>query len=66
MEVMSFYDYWRILSPEGKQDFANKLHTTHSYLSQLAHGHRKPSRRMVDLACHVAGKTLEFPGCCED
>lgn len=66
MEHMDFYDFWRIASPEEKQDLCNKLHTSMTYMSLLAHGKRRPSRRLVDLACYVTGKKLDFAGCCED
>lgn len=66
MEHITFHDYWRILSPDGKQDLATKLHTSQAYLSQIAHGHRNPSKRLVELANIVTNKSLEFPGCCED
>ena len=66
MEHMSFHDYWRIATPADKQDLAKRLHTSASNLSQIAHGHRKPSLRMVDLARYVTGVHLEFDNCCED
>lgn len=66
MEHISFHDHWRILSPEGKQALATKLHTSQAYLSQIAHGHRRPSKRLVELANIVTGIQLDFPGCCDD
>lgn len=66
MDHMDFYDFWRIATPAEKQDLAKKLHTTPQYLSAVAHGHRKPSLRMVDLARYVTGVHLEFSNCCED
>ena len=66
MEVMSFHDHWRILSPSGKAELAAKLHSSQSYLSQVAHGHVKPHMRLVDLARLVTGIHLEFEHCCED
>jgi transcriptional regulator with XRE-family HTH domain len=65
MEI-TFTDYWATLSAENKRQLANRLHTSNAYLSQLAHGHRKPSRRMAEMACIVTGLRLEFPTCCED
>lgn len=65
MEI-SFLDHWQSLSPDGKQALAARLKTSTAYLSQLAHNHRKPSQRFVDLASIVTGLRLTFPGCCED
>lgn len=63
--VISFTDYWSGLDAEAKRDLANRLYTSVPYLSQLAHGHRKPSRRLVDLASMATGVNLEFESCCE-
>lgn len=63
--IVSFSDYWSGLDADGKRDLAQRLYSSVAYLSQLAHGHRKPSRRMVDLARISAGVQLEFETCCE-
>lgn len=56
----SFRNYWRVLSPEQKKELAIKLHTSTGYLSQVAHGHRNPSKKMVALSHLVIGIKLEF------
>jgi transcriptional regulator with XRE-family HTH domain len=46
---MNFKLYWRSLSPEGKKALAERVHTSIPYLSQIAHGHRIPSKRFFEL-----------------
>lgn len=66
MSQISFKDYWIGLTTEQKSDLAKRLLTTQNYLSQLAYGHRRPSRSLAELAKIVTGQSLEFPACCED
>jgi hypothetical protein len=37
---------WRALPPEQKVEMARALDTSVAYLSQLAHGHRRPGKAM--------------------
>lgn len=66
MDQMDFKDYWDGLAPDAKHKLAERLHTSYHYLSQLANGHRKPSKRTVEMANIVTGLSLFFAGCCED
>lgn len=60
MDVQSFRNHWRMLSPEGKQELAVKLQTSTAYLSQIAHGHRSPSKSLAELAKITTGINFGF------
>lgn len=64
--MIEFKDYWQGLLPDAKASLAKRLHTSVAYMSQIAHGHRKPSRRLVEFAQIITGEKFDFPGCCED
>ena len=66
MTRISFDDYWMSQTADQKRALAERLHTSVSYLSNLAHGQRRPSRRFVDLANSVCGVQLDFATCCEE
>ena len=50
-----FKTYWRRLDPEGKDRLASELGTSRAYLSQIAHGHRKPSAAMAHKIAGACG-----------
>lgn len=66
MEHISFHDYWKCLSPAGKTELSAKVHASVPYLSQIANGHRRPSRPLTELMKIITGKELGFDNCCED
>lgn len=39
---MRFLDYYKTLTRAEREDLAARLGTSPAYLSQLAHGHRRP------------------------
>lgn len=58
--MIEFKEYWRTLSPDEKNSLAKRLHTSTAYLSQVAHGHRNGSKRLVEFAQIVTGVQLQF------
>lgn len=64
--MFEFKDYWQGLSKDAKNSLATRLHTSVPYMSQIAHGHRRPSKRLVELTEIVTGEKFIFIGCCED
>jgi transcriptional regulator with XRE-family HTH domain len=66
MTRISFDDYWMSQTADQKRALAERLHTSVSYLSNLAHGQRRPSHRFVDLAINVCGVQLDFATCCDE
>jgi hypothetical protein len=44
-----FRDYWETLDTDQKKDLSKSVGSTSNYLSQIAHGHAKPSRRLIRL-----------------
>jgi len=45
--MTTFLEVWRDMGPEAKKKLAIRVDSTIPYLSQLAHGHRGPSRKML-------------------
>lgn len=64
--MFEFKDYWQGLSKDAKISLATRLHTSVAYMSQVAHNHRRPSKRLVDLVEIVTGEKFIFSNCCED
>jgi transcriptional regulator with XRE-family HTH domain len=64
---MDFYNVWRIATPAEKEDIAKKLMTSTQYCSQLAHGHRKPSKQFAAWAAvALEVESLTFRSRCDD
>lgn len=49
MHMGIFKDYWTNLRKEEKEALANSMETSVNYLSQVAHGHKKPGRQFLAL-----------------
>lgn len=44
---MRFADFYRSMSPEGRQQLAERVGTSVAYLQQIAGGHSRPSAAMA-------------------
>ena len=47
--MKTFNDIWTALNACEKDEMAELLETSQPYLSQLAHGHREPSRHFAKI-----------------
>lgn len=63
--VVSFTDYWSALPATGKKELADRVFSSVAYLSQVAHGHRSPSKRFAAMVEEKVGQRVEFISCCE-
>jgi len=60
-EIMPFKQIWKSLGKSEKSDLADSMSTSVGYLSQLANGHRQPSKWFRDALEKRIGRTLIFP-----
>jgi hypothetical protein len=47
--MSEFKYFWGAMRPAEKQALADQLETSKVYMSQIAHGHRKPSKFLRQL-----------------
>ena len=57
---MKFIEYYKASSPEHKKWLAKRLDSSLAYLSQIANGHRNPSKRFIFLLEQITGERFDF------
>ncbi|MBT3042222.1 MAG: hypothetical protein KME67_05110 [Candidatus Thiodiazotropha sp. (ex Codakia orbicularis)] len=62
--MKTFKQIWTALEKEQKDEMATVLETSVPYLSQLAHGHRAPSKHFAKAIEQEVGTSRQqlFPG----
>lgn len=57
---MNFKAHWESLPPSGKDALAVDTGSSIPYLSQIAHGHRKPSPKLARTLWRNTGVPLKY------
>lgn len=55
----TFKRYWSNLHKDEKEQLANRMETSVNYLSQVAHGHKKPGKQFIALLEVRLGRNRE-------
>lgn len=55
---MTFEEYYKSMNAKAKSEFARKLSTSVPYLSQIAHGYRKPGPLLAIMIVKATGNKV--------